>query len=69
MMPKMNGFELHEQLKRADPGAKVCFLTASDETYREGLRKERYCELNGGLFLEMPLPTKEIIAEIMKQIE
>jgi DNA-binding response OmpR family regulator len=69
MMPKMNGFELYEQLKRADPGAKVCFLTASDETYREQLRKERYYELNRNLFLEMPLPTKEIIAEIMKRIE
>jgi two-component system, OmpR family, response regulator ChvI len=69
MMPKMNGFELYEQLKRADPGTKVCFLTASDETYREELRKERYCELNRDLFLEMPLPIKEIIDEIMKRIE
>ena len=69
MMPKMNGFELYEQLKRADPGAKVCFLTASNETYREQLRKERYCELNRDLFLEMPLPIKEIIAEIKKRIE
>ena len=69
MMPKMNGFELCEQLKRADQGAKVCFLTASNETYREELRKERYCELNRDLFLEMPMPIKEIIAEIMKRIE
>jgi DNA-binding response OmpR family regulator len=69
MMPKMNGFELYDQLKRADQGAKVCFLTASNETYREELRKERYCELNRDLFLEMPMPIKEIIAEIMKRIE
>ena len=69
MMPKMNGFELFEQLKRADQDAKVCFLTASNETYREELRKERYCELNRDLFLEMPMPIKEIIAEIMKRIE
>jgi DNA-binding response OmpR family regulator len=69
MMPKMNGFELCEQLKRADQGAKVCFLTASNETYREELRKERYCELNRDLFLEMPMPIKKILAEIMKRIE
>ena len=31
MMPKMNGFELYEQLKRADQGAKVCFPTASNK--------------------------------------
>jgi DNA-binding response OmpR family regulator len=40
MMPKMNGFELYNQLKKTDPGVKVCFLTASSETYREELGKK-----------------------------
>jgi DNA-binding response OmpR family regulator len=69
MMPKMHGFELYNQLKKMDHDVKVCFLTASSETYREQLRKETYCELNKDLFLEMPLPIKEIIAEIKKRIE
>ena len=30
MMPKMDGFELYEQLKKIHPDFKVCFLTASD---------------------------------------
>jgi CheY-like chemotaxis protein len=64
MMPRMNGFQLYEQLKKMDHDVKVCFLTASSETYREQLRKEEYHELNKDLFLEMPLPVKEIIEEI-----
>jgi two-component system OmpR family response regulator len=35
MMQKMNGFELYSQLKKVDPDMKVCFLTASSESYRE----------------------------------
>jgi DNA-binding response OmpR family regulator len=67
MMPKINGFDLYNQLKKIDDDIKVCFLTASSETYREQLKKEEHCELNKDLFLEMPLPIKEIIAEIKKR--
>jgi hypothetical protein len=42
--------------------------TASSDTYREKLRKEKQCEINRDLFLEMPLQMKEIIAEIKKRI-
>ena len=69
MMPKMNGFELHNQLKKVDPNIKVCFLTASNEMYREKLIKERRCDLNKDLFLEIPLPTKEIIDEVTRRME
>ena len=69
LMPKMNGFELYNRLKKMDRDIKVCFLTASNETYREELRKQKHPELNRDLYLEMPLPIKEIIAEIKKRIE
>jgi DNA-binding response OmpR family regulator len=68
MMQKMNGLELYNQLKRIDPGVKVCFLTASSETYREELMKKRHCELNKDLFLNMPLKLNEIIDEVTKRI-
>jgi DNA-binding response OmpR family regulator len=64
MMPKMDGIELYNQLRKIDTGIKVCFLTASSEAYHEELRKERSCELNRDLFLEMPLPINRIIKEI-----
>jgi CheY-like chemotaxis protein len=68
IMPEVNGFELYVHLKRIDPVINICFLTASSETYREELRKEKYNELSRDLFLEMPLPTNEIIDEIERRI-
>jgi DNA-binding response OmpR family regulator len=66
MMPKMNGLELYDQLKKMDPNIKVCFLTASTEMYRETLG---HCELNKELFLDMPLTIKRIVAEIKRRID
>jgi CheY-like chemotaxis protein len=68
MMSKMDGIELYNQLKKVDPSVKVCFLTASNEMYREKLMKERHCELNRDLFLEMPLPINRIVKEINRRI-
>lgn len=68
MMPKMDGIELYNQLKKVDPGIKVCFLTASNEVHREKLIKEKHFELDRDLFLEMPLPLNRIIEEINKGI-
>ena len=67
IMPKIDGFELYEQIKKVDPGVKICFLTAS-EMYREELRREKYCDLDKNLFLQMPMPLKEIIREINKRL-
>lgn len=39
-MPKMDGFELYDEIKKKDPQAKFCFLTAS-ELYYEEFSKER----------------------------
>ena len=68
MMRKMDGFELYNQLKKVDPGIKVCFLTASSEMYREKLITDRRCKLNKDLFLNMPLPIKRIVEEINRRI-
>jgi DNA-binding response OmpR family regulator len=65
IMPKMNGFELYNNLKKVEPGIKVCFLTASSEAYREEIT---HGELSPDLFLNMPLPLEEIIDEIKKRI-
>jgi CheY-like chemotaxis protein len=66
MMPKMDGFELYEQLKNVDPNVKVCFLTAS-ERYHEEFRKE-HCALNKDLFLQKPISNDDLIREINNKI-
>jgi DNA-binding response OmpR family regulator len=69
MMPKMNGIELRNQLIQIDPSTRVCFLTASNETYSEELGKEKHCELNKDLFMYMPLPISKIVEEINRRIK
>jgi CheY-like chemotaxis protein len=69
IMPEMGGLELYTQLKKKDSRINICFLTASSEPYREELLKERYHQLDKDLFLEMPLPTSEIIREVKKRMQ
>ena len=67
MMPKMDGFTLYEQLKKVDPGVKVCFLTAS-EMYHEENRGIEHCALNKDLFLQKPISTDDLIMEVNRKI-
>jgi DNA-binding response OmpR family regulator len=67
MMPKMDGFALYEQLKKVDPGVKVCFLTAS-EMYHEENRGIEHCALNKDLFLQKPISTDDLIMEVNRKI-
>jgi DNA-binding response OmpR family regulator len=69
IMPEVDGLELYTQLKRKDSRINICFLTASSEPYREELLKEKYKQLSRDLFLEMPLPTSELIREVKKRMQ
>ena len=66
-MPKMDGFVLYEELKKTDPGVKICFLTAS-EMYHEEMRGVEHCALNKDLFLQKPISTDNLIKEINNKI-
>jgi CheY-like chemotaxis protein len=66
-MPKMDGFELHDKIKKKDPKAKVCFLTAS-ELYYEEFRKKEYCAMDRNLFIRKPIENEELVREIQKMI-
>jgi DNA-binding NtrC family response regulator len=67
VMPKMDGFELYEELKKVDPGFKVCFLTAS-EMYHEEMREGKYSDLDNELFIQKPIPTDDLIRKINNKI-
>ena len=67
MMPKMDGFQLYESLKKIDPNVKVCFLTAS-EMYYGVLRGVEHCALNEDVFLQKPISTDDLIKEVNKKI-
>jgi DNA-binding response OmpR family regulator len=67
VMPKLDGFELYERLKKMDPDVKACFLTAS-EMYHEEFREVEHCGLNKDLFLQKPISADNLVREINKKI-
>ena len=62
-MPKMDGFELYDEIKKKDPQAKICFLTAS-ELYYEEFRKKEYYALDRNLFIRKPIDNEELLKEV-----
>ena len=62
-MPKMDGFELYEELKKKDNDVKVCFLTAS-ELYYEEFRKKEYHALDKNLFIRKPIDNEDLLKEV-----
>jgi DNA-binding response OmpR family regulator len=67
VMPDIDGFELHDRLKKIDPDVNVCFLTAS-ELYHEEFRKADHCSIDKDLFLQKPIPIDELIIKINKRL-
>jgi CheY-like chemotaxis protein len=64
-MPKMDGFELHDEIKKIDNKAKICFLTASEMYYKKS-RREKYSSLDKDLFIQKPIANEELVQEINK---
>jgi DNA-binding response OmpR family regulator len=64
-MPKMDGFELYDKIKKKDDKVKICFLTAS-ELYYEEFRKKEYSVLDKNLFLKKPIDNDDLLKEVNK---
>ena len=62
-MPKMDGFQLYDEIKKKDQKAKVCFLTAS-EMYYEEFRKKEYNAIDKNLFIRKPIQNEELLREV-----
>ena len=67
-MPKMDGFELYQEIKKIDNNANVCFLTASEQYYEE-FRKKEYYALDRSLFIQKPIGNEDLIKEINKMLK
>jgi DNA-binding response OmpR family regulator len=66
-MPKMDGFELYDKIKKKDQKAKICFLTAS-ELYYEQFRKREYNAIDKNLFIRKPIENVELLKEVNRII-
>lgn len=62
-MPKMDGFDLYQEIKKIDSQVRICFLTAS-EMYYEEFRKEAYCTLDKDMFLRKPIENEDLLKKI-----
>ena len=68
-MPKMNGFELYDELRKLDSNVKICFLTAAKEIYYEPMIKETFPELDVSYFLKKPIENKDLIKQVSELLE
>jgi two-component system response regulator ChvI len=66
-MPKMDGLDLYQEIKKMDSKVKICFLTAS-EMYYEEFRKEAYCSLDKDMFLRKPIQNEDLLEKINTMI-
>jgi DNA-binding response OmpR family regulator len=66
-MPKMDGFQLYDEIKKKDQKAKVCFLTASELYYQEFRRRE-YDAIDKNLFIRKPIENEELLKEVNRII-
>ena len=65
-MPKMDGFELYNEIKEKDSKVKICFLTASELFYEE-FRKTRYIlgeKLGEEYFIQKPIKIDDLIQKM-----
>ena len=67
LMPKMNGFELCQQLKNIDDKVKVCFITAY-EVYYHALR-EMFPTMEVDCFIAKPIGKKELVSRIKEELK
>ena len=51
LMPKMNGFELYDKLRKLDSKVKICFMTTGSEIFLKEFIKEALPELDPNCFI------------------
>ena len=65
-MPKMNGFELYQEIEKLDKKSKVCFITAF-EVYYHALR-EIFPTLEVSCFIRKPIEIDDLVKRINSEI-
>jgi DNA-binding response OmpR family regulator len=64
-MPKMDGYELYDKIRKKDNKVKICFLTAS-EKYKE---EHRPSFLSSSSFLIKPITIDNLVNKVNEMIE
>ena len=65
-MPKLNGFELYQEINKKHKKVKACFITAY-ELYYESLKKE-YPKLNVGCFISKSFEMNNLVNRVKTEL-
>ena len=66
-MPKMNGYELYNEIRKVDAKVKICFLTGS-ELCLETLRRPTV-DFDANCLISKPLSIEDLVRKVKRQIE
>jgi DNA-binding response OmpR family regulator len=67
-MPKMDGYELYDNIRKKDDKVKVCFLTAS-ERYKEEHRASFLSSGSTDCFLIKPITIDDLVNKVNEMIK
>ena len=69
-MPKMNGFELYNEIRKVDDKIKICFVTAFEiqkDQHFESIVKST--DKDKPVFIRKPIDIKDLVARIQEIIQ
>lgn len=69
LMPKMNGFELYNRLKKLDSNVKICFMTTGSEIFLREFAKEAFPELDLKCFIRKPIANEDLLKRVQEVLE
>ena len=67
-MPKMNGYELYDKIRKKDDKVKTCFLTASVDGYIEEYRPNFAPSDSTDCFLTKPITIDDLVKKVKEII-
>jgi two-component system catabolic regulation response regulator CreB/two-component system response regulator ChvI len=66
-MPKMDGFDLYNEMRKIDNKVSVCFMTAFDELYLEQFKK-RFPTMDPRCFVQKPITIDDLIKDVKTKL-
>jgi two-component SAPR family response regulator len=66
LMPKMNGFELYDKLRKLDSKVNICFMTTGSEIFSKEFIEEALPELDPNCFIRKPIANEDLLKRVQK---